>query len=82
MAYDEATESGGGGYEFLCEEDVARGSVAARVGLLVEDEDTMDSARRRVPDDSVLRRSSFDEDELSLLPVNLLHILKAGRGCV
>lgn len=40
----------------------------------MEDEDTMDSARRRVLEDSVFRRSSLEE--LSLLPVNLLHMVE------
>jgi hypothetical protein len=48
--------------------------VPLRVGLRDVPEETIDSARlERVLEDSVRRRSSLDE--LSLLPVNLPHML-------
>lgn len=52
---------------------MVRGSLSLRVGLREELEETTDSGRL----ERVLRRSSFEE--LSLLPVILLHIVALSR---
>lgn len=77
VAYDDATDDGA-----TCElrEDApGRASLPLRVGFREVLDETMDSARlERVLDECLRRRSSSRSslDELSLLPVILLHMLQ------
>lgn len=76
VAYDEATDSGAVGYEYV--RDVVlffgRSRSSSSLGLREVDEDTTDSGRLREEVDSALRRPLLDELSLSF-PVSLLHIL-------
>jgi hypothetical protein len=81
VAYEDATEEAAPeGYDFRDEEVPGRGSLPLRVGFLEVLEETVDSARlERVLGESVRPRSSLDE--LSLLPVILLHMAMGTGWC-
>lgn len=75
VAYDEATEAGAGGYEFLDEGPAGLSSID-RDGFLAEEEDTSDSARRlEDEEDDFLRPSS-----LLLLRLHMVRVVMRGHA--